>query len=314
MDNTDSVKIFVDDAIKNGITILPPDVNQSGFRFVPVDRKQVRYGLGAVKGTGEGAINCILAARESGGAVQRSVRFLPPGGQAHRQPARDRGAGALRRLRHAASRNRNAALMSVGLAMEWAENQHANAAQNSLFGDIDAQTPPDLVKAAEWALKERLIQEKAALGLYLSGHPFDADRAALKGLVDRALKDVKPQRELQLMAGTIASVRTQMTRRGKMASIMLDDRSAQIEIAVFNELFDANRQLLKEDALLIVAGKAQRRQLFRRHARHRRRSDGHRHRAHPLRHRPETGFAGRRRCPTSDRSADRLQGRQWLRR
>jgi DNA polymerase-3 subunit alpha len=140
--------------------------------------------------------------------------------------------------------------------MEWAENQHANAAQDSLFGDVEAQTPPDLVKAAEWGLKERLIQEKAALGLYLSGHPFDADRAALKGLVDRSLKDVKPQRELQLMAGTIASMRIQMTRRGKMASILLDDRSAQLEIAVFGELFDGNKALLKEDALLIVAGNA----------------------------------------------------------
>ncbi len=255
MDDTDSVKIFVDDAIKNSIAILPPDVNHSGFRFVPVDRKQVRYGLGAVKGTGEGAINCILVAREQGGAFKDLFDFCR---RVDKRIVNRRVIEALVRSGgfDTLHPNRNAALMSVGLAMEWAENQHANAAQDSLFGEVEAQTPPDLVKAAEWGLKERLIQEKAALGLYLSGHPFDADRAALKGLVDRPLKDVKPQRELQLMAGTIASLRIQMTRRGKMASIVLDDRSAQLEIAVFGELFDANKALLKEDALLIVAGNA----------------------------------------------------------
>ena len=259
MDDTDSVKTFVDDAIKNGITILPPDVNQSGFRFVPVDRKQVRYGLGAVKGTGEGAINCILAARESGGAFNDLFDFCR---RVDKRIVNRRVVEALVRaggfdtLHPGGASHRHSALMSVGLAMEWAETQHANARQNSLFGDEEAQTPPGLVKAPEWTLKERLIQEKAALGLYLSGHPFDADRAALKGLVDRALKDVRPQRELQLMAGTIASVRTQMTRRGKMASIVLDDCGAQLEVAVFNEVFDANKALLKEDSLLIVAGKA----------------------------------------------------------
>jgi len=255
MDDTDSVKIFVEDAIKNGITVLPPNVNQSGFRFVPVNLKQIHYGLGAVKGTGEGAINSLLAARAAGGAFKDLFDFCR---RVDRRLVNRRVMEALVRAGAFDSLhpNRHAVLMSVGLAMEWAETQHANAAQNSLFGEIDAQTPPALLKAAEWSLKERLIQEKVALGLYLSGHPFDADRAALKGLVERSLKEVKPQPNLQLMAGTIAGIRTQMTRRGKMASILLDDRSAQIEIAIFSELFDANRTLLKEDALLIVAGKA----------------------------------------------------------
>ena len=255
MDDTDSVKIFHDDAVKNRLVILPPDINQSVYRFLPVDRKHVRYGLGAVKGTGEGAINNILAAREAGGAFNDLFDFCK---RIDRRVVNRRAiealvkAGAFDGLHP----NRNAALMSVGLAMEWAENQQANAAQNSLFGDEIAETPPDLIRVPEWPLKERLAQEKSALGFYFSGHPFEADRAALKGLVERALKDIRPQPVPQLMAGVVASVTTRMSRRGKMASVLLDDGDSQVEVTVFSELFDAHRGLIKEDALLIVAGKA----------------------------------------------------------
>jgi DNA polymerase-3 subunit alpha len=256
MDDTDSVKVFIEDSLKNRLTILPPDINQSVYRFLPVDRKQVRYGLGAVKGTGEGAVANILAARDQGGAFNDLFDFCK---RIDRRVVNRRAiealvkAGAFDSL-HA---NRNATLMSVGLAMEWAESQQANAAQNSLFGDEIAATPPDLIQLPEWSLKERLAQEKTALGFYFSGHPFEADRASLKGLVERCLKDVKPHPGQQLMAGTVSAVRTQMTRRGqKMAIVTLDDGQAQVEVTVFNEVYEAHRALIKEDALLIIIGKA----------------------------------------------------------
>ena len=255
MDDTDSVKIFHDDAVKNGLTILPPDINQSVYRFLPVDRQHVRYGLGAVKGTGEGAVESILAAREQGGAFNDLFDFCK---RIDRRVVNRRAIEALVRAGafdglHA---NRNAALMSVGLAMEWAENQEANAAQDSLFGDDIATRPPDLVEVPEWPLKERLAQEKAALGFYFSGHPFAGDRDALKGLVDKSLRDIRPLPGQQIMAGTVASVTTRMSRRGKMASFVLDDGTMPLEVTVFNELFDAYRPLIKEDALLVVLGRA----------------------------------------------------------
>ena len=255
LDNTDSVKVFVDDALKNGLTILPPDVNQSGYRFVPVDRKQMRYGLGAVKGTGEGAIANIVASREQGGAFTDLFDFC---GRIDRRIVNRRVIEALVRAGAFDSlhENRNATLMSVGLAMEWAETRQAHAAQDSLFGDTAMEAPPGLVAVPAWSLREQLAQEKTALGFYLSGHPFTADRPLLKGLVDKSLKDVKPQPAPQLMAGVVAAVRTQMTRRGKMAFVTLDDGQAQVDVAVFNETYDANRQRIKEDALLIIAGKA----------------------------------------------------------
>ncbi|MCP5277260.1 MAG: DNA polymerase III subunit alpha [Thiobacillus sp.] len=255
LDNTDSVKVFVDDALKNKLVILPPDINQSSYRFVPVDRKQVRYGLGAVKGTGEGAIANIVACRKEGGAFTDLFNFCR---RVDRRIVNRRVIEALVRAGafdglHA---SRNATLMSVGLAMEWAETQQAHAAQDSLFGDTALEAAPDLVAVPAWSLREQLAQEKVALGYYLSGHPFEADRPLLKGLVDKSLKDVKPQPGPQLMAGVVAAIRTQMTRRGKMAFVTLDDGQAQVEVAVFNEAFDANRQRIKEDKLLVIAGKA----------------------------------------------------------
>jgi len=257
LDNTDTVKIFHDDAVaaKNGLTILPPDVNLSSYRFVPVDRQSIRYGLGAIKGTGESAIDNLVAARAKDGSFTSLFDFC---NRVDRRVVNRRAIEALVRAGafDALHPNRAAALMSVGLAMEWAENQQANAAQDSLFGDVIAATPPPLVEVAEWPLKERLALEKTALGFYISGHPFDADGPSLKGLSPRPLKEVKPQPGQQLLAGIVASVRTQMTRRGKMCFVTLDDKTAQVEVAVFNETYEASRGFIKEDELLIVTGKA----------------------------------------------------------
>ena len=255
LDNTDTVKIFHDDAVKNRIKILPPDINLSSYRFVPVDRESIRYGLGAVKGTGEGAIANVSAAREKGGAFTSLFDFCK---RVDRRVVNRRAIEALVRAGafDALHPNRAAVLMSVGLAMEWAEKQDADAAQDSLFGEAIAATPPPLVEVAEWPLKERLALEKTALGFYISGHPFDADRDLLQGLNPRPLREVKPQPGQQLLAGIVAAVRTQMTRRGKMAFVTLDDKTAQIEVSVFNEAFEASRQFIKEDELLLVVGRA----------------------------------------------------------
>ncbi|HNQ03511.1 MAG TPA: DNA polymerase III subunit alpha [Thiobacillaceae bacterium] len=254
LDNTDSVKVYVDDARKNGLTILPPDVNRSGYRFVPVDRKRIRYGLGAIKGTGEGAIASLVACREEGGAFTDLFDFCR---RVDRRIVNRRVIEALVRAGafdglHA---DRNAACMSVGLALEWAETRQLHAAQGSLFGDTALDAPPELVCVPPWSPRERLTQEKTALGFYFSGHPFDADRSLLQGLMKGCLKDVRPQPHAQLLAGVVAAVRTQMTRRGKMAYVTLDDGQGQVEVALFTDLYDANRARIREDALLLVAGK-----------------------------------------------------------
>ncbi len=258
MDDTDKVHIFYQDCLANGLEVLPPDVNTSEYRFVPVDERRIRYGLGGIKGTGEAAIAEIVQAR-SGGPFADLFDFCR---RVDRRVVNRRvieslvRAGAFDSL----TDHRASLLASVGVAMEYAEQHHRCANQNSLFNLLD--DGPDqrigLVEAAPWSDKERLLNEKASLGFYFSGHLFSAYRAEVGGIVKTRLKDLAPQQQPVLLAGVVGAIRTQMTRRGKMAFVSLDDATAQVEVAVFSELFDAHRDILKEDQLLLVEGKVSR--------------------------------------------------------
>jgi DNA polymerase III subunit alpha len=254
MDDTDSVRIFIEDSIKNGLKIAPPDINQSEYRFFPMDRDTIRYGLGAIKGTGEAAINTILAARDSEGPFKDLFDFCQ---RVDKRIVNRRAIEAMARAGAFDSLhdNRASVLNSVGIAMEWASNVQANAIQNSLFGGDMAEPELHLATTPAWSLKELLAQEKLALGYYFSGHPYSAYKDDLIGIVDRSLAQVAPQPRPQLMAGVVMEVRTQMTRRGKMAFVQLDDGSARLDVAIYNEQLEQYRSLLKEDNLLVVFGK-----------------------------------------------------------
>lgn len=262
MDNTDTVKIFHDDALANKLIILPPDVNLSRYRFAPVDRQTIRYGLGAIKGTGQQAVENIIAARESG-------PFTDLFDFCHRIDKRMVNrrtiealirAGALDALHPEGARGRAQLLASVGIAMEAAEQAAANAHQVGLFDMGDGGSgahKPDLIGARIWTEREKLANEKLAFGFYFSGHPYTSFKPELSRFIKRSLSHLEPTRDATLIAGLIVSTRTQMTRRGKMAFVQIDDGTGQLEVSVFNELFDAQRSKLKEDEILVVEGKVQ---------------------------------------------------------
>ena len=255
MDDTDKVYIFIEDSLANGLTILPPDINQSDYRFVPVDDKTIRFGLGAIKGTGESAIKAIVSAREQSGPFTGLFDFCQ---RVDRRIANRRVMESLIRVGAFDTLNSNRAglFASVGLAMESAEQNSKAAGQASLFGDDDhSHTEPQLIDMPYWSEREKLNQEKIGLGYYFSGHPFDTYAAELRRFVRIRLNQLASQREPQLIAGIIHSIRVQMTRRGRMAIINLDDGKARVEVVVFNELFDESRAWLKEDQLLIVEAK-----------------------------------------------------------
>ena len=256
MDDTDKVHIFVEDSIANNLTILPPDINLSDYRFVPIDDKTIHFGLGAIKGTGESAIKTIVAAREQSGLFTDLFDFCQ---RVDRRIANRRVIESLIRVGAFDTLNPNRAglLASVGLAMEFAEQNSKAAKQASLFDDAEDQThmQPKLLDTSVWSEREKLNQEKISLGYYFSGHPFDTYADELKRFLRTRLDRLTQQREPQLIAGIIHSLRTQMTRRGRMAVINLDDGKARIEVMIFNELFEANRSWLKEDQLVIMEAK-----------------------------------------------------------
>ncbi len=254
MNNTDSVHIFHDDCLLNGLEILPPDINQSEFRFKPLNAKQILYGLGAIKGTGWSAIEVILESRQQGGPFKDLFDFC------QRLDLRKVNRRVIESLIRAGAfdklePNRAALLAGVGMAIEAAEQSGAASGQNSLFGDMPEVTTHQLPAVPPWPEQEKLQQEKSALGFYFSGHPYLAYKKELSSFVRNSLATLTPQEQPQLLAGVVIATRTRMTSRGKMAFVTIDDATAQIEVAIGNELFMANAALLKEDQLLFVEGK-----------------------------------------------------------
>ncbi len=274
LDNTEKVGTFYADTLQQNVRVLLPDVNSSGYRFAPVDEQTIAYGLGAIKGTGEAAINCLVVAREKGGAFKDLFDFCR---RVDKRVLNRRTVEALIKAGAFDSINDNrAALMaSVDAALASADQQARAANQNSLFGDDEADAVL-IVQTADvprWSLREQLVQEKISLGIYLGGHPYQEYADELSNFIKLKLSDLTPQLVGKnnsgygggqgksrgvavLIAGIVAAIRIQQTRRGRMAVITLDDGAGQTELTVFNEIYEANRPWIIEDELLVVRGKA----------------------------------------------------------
>ena len=253
--DTDKVQIFYQDSLANGIRFLPPDINAGGVRFEAVDADTIRYGLGALKGTGEAALEAILRAR-AGGPFLDLYDFCR---RVDKRVVNRRVIEALIRAGafDALDDHRARLLASVGVMLSAAEQADKNAFQGGLFDGGGTHTP-QYVDTRRWSEREQLLNEKQALGFFFSGHPFTAYRSELAPFLKKSLAQLEASREAALLGGIVVSWRTQMTRRGKMAIVSLDDGGAQVEVAVYNELFEAERGKIKEDELLLVEGRVQR--------------------------------------------------------
>jgi DNA polymerase-3 subunit alpha len=256
MDDTDKVRLFHEDALASGLAIVPPDVNVSDYRFKPVDAKTVRYGLGAIKGTGASAIASIVDARERGGPYQDVFDFCE---RVDKRLVNRRVIESLVRAGafDAITDHRASLLATVGLAMESAEQAERAAHQVSLFEALDTgeREPRAHRDVPRWSDREKLQNEKAALGFYLSGHPFDGYVEEIRGIAPTRLGALQPGNEPRRIAGIVLGVRVQQSRRGRMGIVALDDGTARVELTLFNELFEASRSVLKEDQLLVAEGK-----------------------------------------------------------
>jgi DNA polymerase III subunit alpha len=253
MNNTDSVRIFFDDCAPNEIEILPPNINQSDYRFKPLNNKQILYGLGAIKGTGSAAIDLIVAARKQDGPFKDLFDFCSRLDlrKVNRRVIESLiRAGAFDRLEP----NRAALLAGVSLAVGAAEHANNHIGQDNLF-DEDMGVQQSLPEVVAWTPEQQLQEEKAALGFYLSGHPYLGYKDEIAQFVHGTLADIKPQKEPKLIAGVVMGVRVRMTQRGKMAIVTLDDAVAHIEVVVGGDLLAQSAHLIKEDQLLVIEGR-----------------------------------------------------------
>jgi DNA polymerase-3 subunit alpha len=227
---------------------------------VPVDAKNIRYGLGGVKGTGEGAIENIVAARAALGAFRDLGDFCR---RVDRRVVNRRAMEALVKSGafDALEPNRASLAASLGAAIETAERAEQYANQTSLFGggsDAGAEAFA-LTRVPPWPERERLQNEKQSLGFYLSGHPFNAYREELRRIAATPLAKIAPTpfNETVMLAGVIYGVQMRNSRRGRMAILTLDDGTAKVEVVVFGELFNEKRSVIQEDQVVALAGKVQ---------------------------------------------------------
>ena len=264
MQNTDKIVVFIEEARQMGLTLRPPDVNYGAYRFQATAEGEIIYGLGAIKGVGEGPIEAIVASRTEAGPYEDLFDLC------RRVDARRLGkrvlealirAGALDSLApktEAGPAHRGALLAQLDEALQAAEQALRNdaAGMGDLFGGLEAPAPPPgLTVVRPLSEHERLRGEKETLGLYLTGHPIDSYEDELRSMVPTRLSELKADRGAQLVAGLVVDLRVVRTKRGDaILFATIDDRSSRLEILISGEVLDAHREKLVKDAVLLFEG------------------------------------------------------------
>ncbi len=266
MDRTDKVVTLIDECASIALEILPPDINESIYRFRVAGPATVRFGLGAIKGVGAAAVEVIIAERGANGAFTSLADLCR---RIDLQKVNRRVLEALIRSGSLDSIGANRATLSAELdrAMQLGEqnSQAESTGQEDLFG-LSAPQLPVVGSAAvpEWSDAVRLAGERETLGLFLSGHPIAPYEPDLKFLVSARLADIGGPKPAPAPEGgrawgaakpvSVAGLVLEIRRRANRVTLILDDRSGRIEVTLFEELFQQYRDIIVKDAILVVDG------------------------------------------------------------
>lgn len=274
MDNTDKVVRLIDECNDLKLKVIPPDVNLSGYAFSVDQGGNIVYGLGAIKGLGESAIESIERERREHGAFEDLFDFCRRV-DTHKLNKRAQEAliraGALDSLKH----NRATLMANLPAAMKLAEQDQHNRSvgQTDIFGAALAAEPlveVEVVHKPEWDEDQRLAGEKETLGLYLTGHPINRYRDELLQITGKRIADHIDTLESKktgaptpgryaneidvVLAGLVIGLRAKNTRNGKMAFLVLDDRSARVDILIRPDDYQRFAPLLVRDKVLVIEG------------------------------------------------------------
>ena len=274
MHNTDKVVTLIEECRSMKLRLDAPDVNISEFKFTVNDGGWIVYGLGAIKGVGEGPVEAIVESRKDGPFKdlfdfcsrvdlkrinKRTLEALIHSGALDRLGPYFHE--EIKAYKENIDRNRGVLLAAMEEAVQAAEQtaRSHDSGHMDLFGGVFADAESDVYanhrKARERSLKERLKGEKDTLGLYLTGHPIDEYEGEVRRFARQRIIDLKPARGDQTVAGLIVNLRVMKNKKGdKMGFITLDDRSGRIEASLFAEAFNSAQALLQTDALVVVEG------------------------------------------------------------
>ena len=260
MDNTDKIVTLADECQRMGITICPPDLNSGKYKFTVNDKQEIVYGIGAIKGVGEGPITAIIEARNVHGSFSDLFDFCA---KIDIKKVNKRVleklvlAGAMDNL----GPHRAAIMASLQDALD-AASQHARAesfGQGDMFGLLTDSEDAEqaFANVPVWSEKVWLDGEKETLGLYLTGHPINRYLSELKHYTDSRIHDLKPtSKENQVaIAGLVLGVRVMTNKKGRRwAIVTLDDKSARIDVRLFPDMYETYEPLLQSDKILYVKG------------------------------------------------------------
>lgn len=259
MDNTEKMVGLVDECLRMGLKVLPPDINRGQYYFHINEEGEIVYGIGAIKGVGEGPIEAIIKARNQNGhfhglfdlCTRTDIKKLN-----RRVLEKLIMSGALDRL----GPHRAALMSSLGAAFK-AADQHTNAeaiGQSDMFGVLAEELKVSYNIMTPWPEQVILNGERETLGLYLTGHPITQYLREIKRYAgDVYLKDIHPTEDSKMVTavGLVLSARVMMTKRGNRIGICtLDDRSGRLDVMLFKEVLEKYQHLLEKDRILIVQG------------------------------------------------------------
>ncbi len=253
MNNTDNIHLLFDDCKINNVELLPPDINQSLYKFIPLNKNQILYGLGAIKGTGDSSIDLIIDERKNNGPYESLFDFTS------RLDLRKVNRRVVESLIRSGAfdkiePNRASLLASVNLAINMADQSQKEVGQKGLFGESDIEAIK-LVDMTPWEEKNQLLEEKTALGFYFSGHLFSYYKKIIRSFISTKLIDLRPRQESYLIAGIVSSVKYRTNARGKIAIVTIDDGEGSIDVVLGNNLLTQSYSLVKEDELIIIEGR-----------------------------------------------------------
>ena len=267
MQHIDKVVTLVDEVRRMGLELKPPSVNHSEFRFSGRNR-QVIYGLGAVRGVGEGPVAALTAAREAEGPFTSLSDFC------RRVDARKANRRVVEALIRSGAMDefvlpgehidqvRARLSAELGDALQGAEQAARNDALGitDLFGGVlqSAERPAARSPVAPLSRRERLEGEKETLGLYLTGHPIEEYLGEIRQICSTDIASLRPGKGNQLVAGLVVSTRVMRSRRGgDLCFLVIDDRSGRVEASIFTEAYEAHRSKIAKDAILLLEGEVQ---------------------------------------------------------
>ena len=263
LQNTDKIVTLVEECRTMKLPLVNPDVNSGDYLFTVNDANEIVYGLGAIKGLGEGPVEALIEARDAGGPFLNLFDFC------QRVNLRKVNKRALEALVKSGSfdslgERREVLFAAIVEAVKTAEQetQNQNAGMFDMFADIAAEDESDVYQnfqaVAHATGREKLTGEKETLGLFLTGHPIDDYEADLIELRCKRLGRLQADKKKIRVAGMIVETRYIQTKRGdKLAIVTLDDRTGRIDCTIFSSLLDEVGEKLTKDEVVFIDGEVE---------------------------------------------------------